>query len=312
MSGVARSAWRGVRSVVGAPPVVGAALVVALAAWAGQRGSGDDADLGGLRRADAIESFIEHRFAVEITRMKVGIVATALCLGLIVGLVADVLMRLRARGGRGARGGTRGLIETALVCAGLHASIVAWSMADSPQLYASRWYAQGGVSRTVQVIVTDVLGTRGVVAVGVIAAIAYVGPRVRHLRVFRLRPVVSLRRILAVASSSLIVAIAPGAAQGPTTGTRAPQPPSAAAATPAPTPNTRGEEGRARRPNILLLAADSLRADRITPELTPTLHALTRSPHATTFARAYVSLPRTFPSWVTLLTGRHPHRHGVR
>ena len=32
----------------------------------------------------------------------------------------------------------------------------------------------------------------------------------------------------------------------------------------------------------------------------------------TRFDRAYVSLPRTFPSWVTLLTGRHPHHHGIR
>src|SRR5205823_1338714 len=30
------------------------------------------------------------------------------------------------------------------------------------------------------------------------------------------------------------------------------------------------------------------------------------------FDRAYVSLPRTFPSWVTLLTGKFPHHHGIR
>ena len=24
-----------------------------------------------------------------------------------------------------------------------------------------------------------------------------------------------------------------------------------------------------------------------------------------------MSLPRTFPSWVTMLTGRHPHHHGI-
>jgi arylsulfatase A-like enzyme len=30
------------------------------------------------------------------------------------------------------------------------------------------------------------------------------------------------------------------------------------------------------------------------------------------FDRAFVSLPRTFPSWVSLLSGRHPHHHGIR
>ena len=32
----------------------------------------------------------------------------------------------------------------------------------------------------------------------------------------------------------------------------------------------------------------------------------------TRFDHAYVSIPRTFPSWVTLLTGRHAHHHGIR
>src|SRR5262249_17170971 len=63
------------------------------------------------------------------------------------------------------------------------------------------------------------------------------------------------------------------------------------------------------RMNVLVLAADSLRADRLDPRVAPTLAAL--ASRGTRFDRAYVSLPRTFPSWVTLLTGRHPHHHGI-
>ena len=63
------------------------------------------------------------------------------------------------------------------------------------------------------------------------------------------------------------------------------------------------------RPNILVLAADSLRADRLDVARTaPHLSAL--AARGTRFDRAYVSLPRTFPSWVTPLNGRHPHHHG--
>ncbi|MDB5213839.1 MAG: Choline-sulfatase, partial [Myxococcaceae bacterium] len=80
-----RSAVRAVRAVVTAPPFAGALVVMGLAVWAGQRGSADDHDLGDLRRADAVQSFVEHRFASEVTRMQIGILATALALGLIVG-----------------------------------------------------------------------------------------------------------------------------------------------------------------------------------------------------------------------------------
>jgi arylsulfatase A-like enzyme len=62
--------------------------------------------------------------------------------------------------------------------------------------------------------------------------------------------------------------------------------------------------------NVLVLAADSLRADRLDARVAPNLVAL--AARGTRFDRAYVSVPRTFPSWVTLLTGRHPHHHGIR
>ena len=52
--------------------------------------------------------------------------------------------------------------------------------------------------------------------------------------------------------------------------------------------------------NVLVLAADSLRADRLDPKLAPNLSALAAK--GTRFDRAYVSLPRTFQSWVTILT----------
>ena len=64
------------------------------------------------------------------------------------------------------------------------------------------------------------------------------------------------------------------------------------------------------RPNVLILAADSMRADRFDQRRAPHLTAL--AARGARFDHAYVSLPRTFPSWVTLLTGRHPHHHGIR
>ncbi len=69
----------------------------------------------------------------------------------------------------------------------------------------------------------------------------------------------------------------------------------------------------AKRPSVLLIAVDSLRADRLGPNaraITPTLHSL--AARSVAFDAAYVTVPRTFPSLITLLTGRYPHHHGIR
>ncbi|MFO0579284.1 MAG: sulfatase-like hydrolase/transferase [Polyangia bacterium] len=76
-----------------------------------------------------------------------------------------------------------------------------------------------------------------------------------------------------------------------------------------------------RKPSVLLIAVDSLRADRVfaTPgspdagrpqRVAPAISELSR--RAVRFESAHVSVPRTFPSLVTLLTGRLPFRHGIR
>ncbi|HEY5959441.1 MAG TPA: sulfatase, partial [Polyangiaceae bacterium] len=65
-----------------------------------------------------------------------------------------------------------------------------------------------------------------------------------------------------------------------------------------------------RKPNVLLIAADSLRPDRLDSRRAPNLAALAQ--HATTFERAYTPLARTFPAWVSISTGKYPHHHGIR
>jgi arylsulfatase A-like enzyme len=168
--------------------------------------------------------------------------------------------------------------------------LMLWAMADSPQLYAARWYATGGLSRTIQVFATDVLGPRGVLALALVLAALYVRPSRLVSLARRARAPLPLVALLLAAP--LLYALA------------TPQAASASAPAPASAPAS------PRHPNILILATDSLRADRLDPRVAPTLSAL--AARAARFDRAYVSIPRTFPSWVTILTGRHPHHHGIR
>jgi hypothetical protein len=81
-----------------------------------------------------------------------------------------------------------------------------------------------------------------------------------------------------------------------------------------PPPARRNGKGHA-RPNILMIGADTLRADRLTGtgyhrNLTPNLERLARS--ATEFTDCYVPCARTAPSIISMLSGTWPHRHRVR
>ncbi len=309
------------RDALTSPPLVGALYVLGLAAWAGQRAVADDADFGDARRAEAVASFIAERFAGEISRMKVAIVATALATGLLVGLVADLLVRWRerearhreavtaprpsAREARGvaALGGALG--ESILVVAAVHATLVLWAMADTPQLYAARWYAKGGAPRLVQILATDLLGPHGVLALALACALVYVRPAPLAVLARRAREswprgggAALTRRLVGRLGAGLLFAVGLFALAH------------ALSAAPEARAETARVPSAAARPNILLLAADSLRADRLDPRVAPNLSRL--ADRGTRFEHAYVSIPRTLPSWVTILTGRHAHHHGVR
>ena len=68
------------------------------------------------------------------------------------------------------------------------------------------------------------------------------------------------------------------------------------------------------KPHVFLIAVDSLRADRVFGERAardfPTLASLAQ--RSVRFREAFVTVPRTFSSFVTLLTGRFPQHHGIR
>jgi len=65
------------------------------------------------------------------------------------------------------------------------------------------------------------------------------------------------------------------------------------------------------KPNIVIIGLDSLRYDAVRrqPALTPSIDAFLQE--SVLFSDATTPLARTFPSWVSLITGRHPHTTGA-
>lgn len=75
-----------------------------------------------------------------------------------------------------------------------------------------------------------------------------------------------------------------------------------------------GDGATTDKPNIILIGIDSLRPDFLgyfgyekhTPHLDNFLS------HSTVFADAFTPIARTFPAWVSILTGEYPKHHGIR
>jgi len=64
------------------------------------------------------------------------------------------------------------------------------------------------------------------------------------------------------------------------------------------------------RPNVLIIAADSLRPDFMaTSKGSGFMRVAARG---IVYENAYTPFPRTFPAWMSMLTGQHPSTHGIR
>ena len=241
------------------------------------------------------------RFAPEERRITLAIAAAAVLFGALLGIAASLLILFRDRLARRAPRSRTGFAVAALAStASLHAWLMLFAITRTPQLFAPGLYGRGGLRRTVQVLATDVLGPLGIAVVGVILlAVFLAGPREqwprwrgRLRRAFLPHRNVWRRRASVV---PMLIAIALLAAVARTSSNKGDRIANAAPSD---------------QPNVLILAAESLRADRLTPRVAPRLSAL--ADRGTRFERAYVSSARAFPSWVSILTGQHAHHHGIR
>ena len=260
------------------------------------------------RDAKEIADYVAVRFAPVIRRVGLELGGLALVVGAALGLAALALFVLRdlARGARPARRtGFRAALLGAVVVAALHAFTVLLSMSKWPQLYAAHFWSQGGVLAFIQRAATDQLRTSGLLVLfGCAVALFVLGPPWAWGGATRrtLAAAARARRRPRLLGLALIVLVL-GAAGALRLRARddTPEPPSEKASRDAATP---------RRRLVLVIASDGLRPDRIRPEIAPRLSGL--AARGTVFDRAYVDIPRTMSSWATLLTGLHPHHHGIR
>ena len=246
---------------------------------------------------EATRFALEH-LGMQMVREQLRLFALQAAVALLGGLVAWGLLAARdwVRG-RVPQSRWWRLVRGMLVVLALHGYALARAMAWMPAVLADQWYLRGGWRASFQSFVSDDLGLVGLDFVAGLVVLAFVfGPLVRA-RVRRAwRPRRWWRhvpRAKLVFWGGLPVLVLAGAL-GTVSWLLAPEP-------------AKGNEG----PNIVILASDGMRTDRVyNPAIAP--HYAKLGADSAVFHRAYTSLARTFPSWVSLLTGRFPHSHGVR
>ncbi|MFH2009587.1 MAG: sulfatase [bacterium] len=245
--------------------------------------------------SEELKQFAIQVYGAQIATENVKILALYLAIGLAGGLLSGGLCALRdhLRGQRPASRLWRGARHLVLL-GGVHAYFLARSVIQYPQLHAESLYDAGGVRRWLQVFLTGIpLGLLDGAAVLALALFVLL-PLIRHLRrrSFRWEGVRSRELLGGGAALGILGVAAAGLALG--------------------TAPTKAKDNRG--PNVLIIAVDSLRADRVEQakyrRVAPRLQRLARK--SVLFTNAYGTLARTFPSWATLLSGREPHAHGIR
>ncbi|HEX8705032.1 MAG TPA: sulfatase [Myxococcaceae bacterium] len=179
---------------------------------------------------------------------------------------------------------------SALACLVVEVPLVLADMAHHPHLYAATLYERAGWTKALLLAMSGSSpAVWRTVALGPVVMVALV----LLLRFVRRPP--RLGAVSAVAGVLLVLGLL-GWEQNPH---------------PGPLPKGEGE-----RPNLLILASDGLRPDRLSGNgysrpTSPNIDRLMRE--GTRFRETLVQVPRTAPSWATLLTsqwaGRHPLRH---
>lgn len=280
-----------------------------------------------------IHRFLATDFRFEVVRAIVELFALATVVGTSTGaLVAFVeWLRLRTQRVEGLSFGFR-MLKLAGLIGALWGWIVLLDIAVRPALHQAMLFQRGGVRAWLQIAVADGLGRSGVIVCGLVAVLFYwFGParltRVESYSRLRVGVVGSVRRLVEWCQrlrsgndATLHVGelrvrirrlVGLGTRSWRVRGVAALVAAVAALSSFGFAFDRRGQRQEAdRRPNIVILAADSLRPDRLDSARAPHLAELVG--RATSFERAYTPLARTFPAWVSIATGQYPHHHGIR
>jgi arylsulfatase A-like enzyme len=284
---------RVIRRALGSGPGAGA---LALALLFGLDFIGATLDFMGFTDEKAT-NLILHRYGAQIARDQLKILATYVVVGAVLGGVGALIGGWWDRVRRRRPTTRRRIVRGVLAALAGHAYLFVRSVVHYPQLYSEAFYDRGGARRAAMVWLTQHATARVLDGIVALLLLTLVGLPLatgvgRSLARRWIHVATTTRAVRWATAAGLVLAVC-------VVGVAA---------------HRRATVHGGRRPNILVLAVDSLRADHVfSPDAGqrfPTLASL--AARGVRFREAHVTVPRTFPSFVTLLTGRYPHHHGIR
>jgi arylsulfatase A-like enzyme len=214
----------------------------------------------------------EARPALAALELKLFLVH--LTVGLVLGLALNASLRGRLRGFVGSAGVTFAVYLLALL----------GMMGRYPQLFSDRFWLEGGALARFQRMATHGIGPNGFDLALVVLLAGIVLSRGKVL----LRRRLSAKWWAPAAASTLLVALFAFRVTG-----------------------FSSAHGTGGPVNVLVLASDSLRTDRIeSTDVMPKTAG--HIPRGSLYRYAVTPIARTYPSWVSLLTGTEPRINGVR
>ncbi len=242
-------------------------------------------------RVKALEDFVFAEFKWLILFHQAKILAAYILLGGAAGAAAGFCLHLRCVITGRPLAARRAVRPVALYCAALVAAMTLADMRLHPALYNEHFYARGGIAAGLQTLVTHglpgwlVAAFRAAVCAVFMPLLVALSLRLAGalLRAARRLPRRALAGAALIAAAAVLFIVLPF--------------------------------GHNEGPNLIIIAADSFRYDRVSalggkPGLTPNIDAL--AAEGTSLDDFHVQLPRTFPSWYSLLSGRNPAQHGIR
>jgi arylsulfatase A-like enzyme len=257
------------------------------------------------KEAREISNYVSVRFAADIARIGRDLGLTAFGVGGALGLVAHALLSVRdwLRDRRRRRHRALHLAFVLVLVITLHASVLFASMSRWPQLYTEVFWSRGGSLAEIERTVVDRLGTHRLLFGYSVALVLYLFGLPRTW----MRLGARIRAASPAAFATVVASCLAGVGLPLAFDALRPRPAIA------PSSPARGADAHAstkKRPSLLIIASDGLRADRLRSDIAP--HLTREADRGVRFDRAYVAIPRTFESWTTILTGRYPHHHGIR
>jgi arylsulfatase A-like enzyme len=231
-------------------------------------------------------------FGDEIIVAQLRILVSYLAIGFLAGLLVRCVSRLvQHLRQRGPLSPIKCALQTLVGVWLIHAWVIVRALVHHPHVMNESYYAQGGLWRWIHVFVSTRFSLQAVDAIAW-AAFAVVGSLVA-LAAWRLIRESKLSTAMLAGGGVAAIALAFGVF---------------AWLQPVRQP------ARFAQNNLIFLAVDSLRADLLTTEddalRLPHLSQLAEQ--SVLFENMWTVMPRTFPSWMSMLTGSYPHTHGVR